>query len=38
MKKLRGSVREQPVLNTVQQHLVRYPTPSNLNGNYNWGV
>jgi hypothetical protein len=36
--KLRGSVREQPVLNVVNSHLVRYPTPSNLNGNYNWGV
>jgi hypothetical protein len=34
MKKLRGSLWDQPVLN----HLVRYPTPSNLNGNYNWGV
>lgn len=38
IKKLRGSVREQPVLTVVQNHLVRYPTPSNLNGNYNWGV
>lgn len=38
MKKQRGSVWEQPVLSVVQGHLVRYPTPSNLNGNYNWGV
>jgi ubiquinol-cytochrome c reductase cytochrome b subunit len=22
----------------VQNHLITYPTPSNLNGNYNWGV
>ena len=38
MKKLRGSVWEQPVQTVVQNHLVRYPTPSNQNGNYNWGV
>lgn len=38
MKKLRGSIFDQPVLTVVQNHLVRYPTPSNLNGNYNWGV
>ena len=38
MKKLRGSLWDQPVLTVVQNHLVRYPTPSNLNGNYNWGV
>jgi hypothetical protein len=38
IKKLRYSVFEQPVLAVVQNHLVRYPTPSNLNGNYNWGV
>lgn len=37
-KKLRGSLWDQPVLTVVQNHLVRYPTPSNLNGNYNWGV
>lgn len=24
--------------NVVQNHLITYPTPSNLNGNYNWGV
>lgn len=38
MKKLRGSLWDQPVLTVVQNHLVRYPTPSNQNGNYNWGV
>lgn len=38
MKKQRGSLWDQPVLTVVQNHLVRYPTPSNLNGNYNWGV
>ena len=38
MKKLRGSLWDQPVQTVVQNHLVRYPTPSNLNGNYNWGV
>ncbi len=36
--KLRGSLWQQPVLTVVENHLVRYPTPSNLNGNYNWGV
>lgn len=34
----RGSLWDQPVLTVVQNHLVRYPTPSNLNSNYNWGV
>jgi hypothetical protein len=29
MKKLRGSLWDQPVLTVVQNHLVRYPTPSN---------
>lgn len=38
MKKLRGSQFDQPVLTVVQNHLVRYPTPSNLNANFNWGV
>lgn len=38
MKKQRGSLWDQPVLTVVQNHLVRYPTPSNQNGNYNWGV
>lgn len=38
IKKLRGSVRDQPALRVVNSHLVRYPTPSNQNGNYNWGV
>lgn len=38
IKKLRGSLRDQPALNVVNRHQVRYPTPSNLNGNYNWGV
>lgn len=38
MKKLRGSLFDQPVQAVVQNHQVRYPTPSNLNGNYNWGV
>lgn len=38
MKKLRGSQWDQPALAVVQNHLVRYPTPSNLNANYNFGV
>nr|ANN44639.1 cytochrome b [Hariotina sp. MMOGRB0030F] len=38
MKKLRGSLWNQPMLTVVQNHLVSYPTPSNLNSNYNWGV
>lgn len=38
MKKQRGSIFDQPVLSVVQNHLVRYPTPSNLNSNYNWGA
>jgi hypothetical protein len=29
IKKLRGSVRDQPALRVVNSHLVRYPTPSN---------
>lgn len=29
---------EQPLLNVVQNHLIAYPTPSNLSGNWNWGV
>nr|AVX48184.1 cytochrome b [Hariotina reticulata] len=36
--KLRGSLWNQPMLTVVQNHLVSYPTPSNLNSNYNWGV
>nr|YP_009449867.1 cytochrome b [Pectinodesmus pectinatus]ANG44804.1 cytochrome b [Pectinodesmus pectinatus] len=38
IKKLRGSLWDQPMLAVAQNHLIRYPTPSNLNGNYNWGV
>lgn len=36
--RLRGSVWNQPLLSVVQNHLVAYPTPSNLTGNWNWGV
>lgn len=36
--RLRGSVWNQPLLSVVQNHLVTYPTPSNLTGNWNWGV
>lgn len=35
---LRGSLWHQPLLMVVQNHLVSYPTPSNLTGNWNWGV
>lgn len=38
IKKLRGSLWDQPLLTVAQNHLISYPTPSNLNGNYNWGV
>ncbi len=34
----RGSLFGQPLLNVVQNHLISYPTPSNLTGNWNWGV
>ena len=37
-QQLRGSLFQQPLLNLVQNHLISYPTPSNLSGNYNWGV
>lgn len=38
IKKLRGSQWDQPMQVVAQNHLISYPTPSNLNGNYNWGV
>lgn len=38
LQKLRGSLWDQPMQNVVNNHQVMYPTPSNLNGNYNWGV
>lgn len=34
----RGSLWKQPLLSVVQNHLITYPTPSNLSGNWNWGV
>lgn len=36
--RLRGSLWNQPLLSLVQNHLITYPTPSNLTGNWNWGV
>lgn len=36
--RLRGSLWNQPLLSLVQNHLISYPTPSNLTGNWNWGV
>lgn len=36
--KVRTSIWNQPLLSLVQNHLVSYPTPSNLTGNWNWGV
>lgn len=36
--RLRGSVWNQPLLSVVQNHLVAYPTPSNLSGFWNFGV
>lgn len=35
---LRGSLWGQPLLSVVQNHLVAYPTPSNLTGMWNFGV
>lgn len=35
---MRGSLWQQPLLSLVNNHLVTYPTPSNFNSNYNWGV
>ena len=35
---VRLGIFSQPLLNVVQNHLISYPTPSNLSGNYNWGV
>jgi ubiquinol-cytochrome c reductase cytochrome b subunit len=37
-RSLRGSLWGQPLLSVVQNHLIAYPTPSNLSGNWNWGV
>ena len=37
-RSFRGSLFGQPLLNVVQNHLISYPTPSNLTGNWNWGV
>lgn len=37
-RSLRGSLWTQPLLSVVQNHLISYPTPSNLTGNWNWGV
>lgn len=37
-RSLRGSLWGQPLLSVVQNHLISYPTPSNLTGNWNWGV
>jgi ubiquinol-cytochrome c reductase cytochrome b subunit len=34
----RKSIWQQPLLNVVNSHLIAYPTPVNLNGNYNYGV
>jgi ubiquinol-cytochrome c reductase cytochrome b subunit len=34
----RKSLWQQPLLNVVNSHLIAYPTPVNLNGNYNYGV
>ena len=33
----RGSIRKQPILTTVSDHRITYPTPSNLNVSWNWG-
>lgn len=35
---MRLGIFEQPLLSVVQNHLISYPTPSNLTGNWNWGV
>jgi ubiquinol-cytochrome c reductase cytochrome b subunit len=38
MRNTSRSFRGQPLLNVVQNHLISYPTPRNLTGNWNWGV
>jgi len=35
--KLRYSLWRQPLLSVVNDHIVVYPTPSNLNISWNWG-
>jgi hypothetical protein len=35
--RIRSSLWKQPLLNVLQNHLVTYPTPSNLNISWNWG-
>lgn len=34
---LRSSIWKQPLLSTLKNHLIAYPTPSNLNVSWNWG-
>lgn len=34
---IRSSLWKQPLLKVVQNHIVSYPTPSNLNISWNWG-
>ncbi|KIZ07959.1 hypothetical protein MNEG_16816 (mitochondrion) [Monoraphidium neglectum] len=38
VRSFRVSLWAQPLLSVVQTHLITYPTPSNLSGNWNWGV
>lgn len=37
VRRVRYSIMDQPLLNTLHSHLVAYPTPSNLNASWNWG-
>ena len=37
VRRLRYSIMDQPLYNTLHSHLIAYPTPSNLNASWNWG-
>lgn len=37
VRRVRYSIMNQPLLNTLHSHLIAYPTPSNLNASWNWG-
>ena len=37
VRRVRYSIMDQPLLNTLHSHLIAYPTPSNLNASWNWG-
>lgn len=37
VRRVRYSIMDQPLFNTLHSHLIAYPTPSNLNASWNWG-